>query len=188
MDPCSPAAFEAKYAAEPDPWRFTTSPYELGRYHSILELLSRDHYQSGYEPACSLGVLTARLAPRCDRLLAVDVAPTAVAVARRRCQDLPNTRVEIGSVAEPRREVFDLIVFSELGYYFSRETLTRVLRGVLSSLAAGGELVACHWTGESEDHVLAGAEVHDEIARQPELDQCGAKECDGFILDSWQRR
>src|SRR5690606_21321507 len=58
MDPCSAEAFEARYAADPDPWRFASSPAEMARYDAIMALLARRHYRSGYEPACSIGALT----------------------------------------------------------------------------------------------------------------------------------
>lgn len=190
MDPCSAEAFEARYAADPDPWKFATSSLELARYDAVAALLARRHYRSGYEPACSVGALTVRLAGRCERLVAVDVAPTAVRRAADRCRLLPHVHLEVGSVTEPPDEVFDLVVLSELGYYFSRPALDAVLDGVLERLAVGGELVACHWTGCSDDHVLSGAAVHEVIARRTDLEPLRhhvAVPGETFLLDSWRR-
>lgn len=188
MDPCSPAAFEAKYAEDPDPWRFASSPSELGRYDAIDALLAADRYRSAYEPACSVGVLTARLGHRCDQLLAVDVAPTAVAEAAARCGHLPHVRVEVGSVTDPGPERFDLVVLSEVGYYFTRAALAAVVDAVHSLLVPGGELVACHWTGHSEDHVLSGAVVHEVIAEHRDLEPLERDDGDTYVLASWRRR
>lgn len=187
MDPCSPAAFEAKYADDPDPWRFGSSPDEQGRYDAIVDLLARDRYWRGYEPACSVGVLTVQLAARCDRLLAVDVAPTAVATAAARCRHLLHVQVEVGSVVDPDPGGFDLVVLSEVGYYFSRPALAAVIDRLRSSLSPGGELVACHWTGYSEDHVLPGAAVHDVIGAHDGLAPLGRADGDTYLLASWRR-
>lgn len=188
MDPCSPAAFEARYQADRDPWRFATDADEQARYDAVVAVLGRDRYRSGYEPGCSIGVLTARLAPRCDQLLAVDVSATAVAEAARRCRDLLHVCTEVGSVADPRPDVFDLVVLSEVGYYFSSDELTGVLDGVLSSLSSGGELVACHWTGTSDDHVLSGATVHELIGGREELEPLRDVEGPAYLLGSWRAR
>jgi SAM-dependent methyltransferase len=83
---CSPEAFETMYRQSRDPWNFATSEYERGRYRAILDALLRGSYRRAFEPGCSIGELTARLACRCDRIVATDVAPSAVALARERCR------------------------------------------------------------------------------------------------------
>ncbi|CAN5622472.1 MAG: SAM-dependent methyltransferase [Iamia sp.] len=188
IDPCSPAAFEAKYRADPDPWAFASAPAEQQRYEAIVGLLRRERYETGYEPACSIGALTVRLAARCNELVAVDVAPTAVARTTERCRSMPRVRVEVGSVTDRRPERFDLVVLSEVGYYFSRPALVGVVDGVVASIPPGGELVACHWTGTSEDHVLAGATVHETIGGHPDLELLAHDDGPTYLLASWRRR
>src|ERR1700761_9074107 len=124
QSPVSPAAFEERYRHDPDPWNYRASPYEREKYDLTLKSFSRQHYASIFEPACSIGELTTLLAPRCDRLLAIDVSPTAVAKARERVADFNHVRVECADVCIcPLEGPFDLIVFSELGYYFDVQTL-----------------------------------------------------------------
>ena len=168
-EPWSPRAFEERYAGDADPWSFATSPYELARYDTILGALRPEphRYRLGYEPACSIGVLTERLAPRCDRLLATDVSPSAVAQAKERCGERDGLRIEVGSIQDGpgTDDPFDLVVFSELGYYFDEEELAAVVAGVRCLIGPGGDLIACHWSGESPDHRLSGAVVHDVMAR-----------------------
>ena len=53
-----------------------------------------------FEIGCSIGVLTRQLAPRCDGLLAVDVADAALRQAEERCEDQP--WVEFANMAVPR--------------------------------------------------------------------------------------
>jgi SAM-dependent methyltransferase len=157
----SEAAFEAKYRHSPDPWQFAASPYEQRRYSTLLRSLTQARYSRAFEPGCSVGVLTAALAERCDSLLACDIAPTAVDLARQRCAGFSNVCIDQADLAKfmpPGR--FDLIVFSELGYYFSAAALTKIIRALAKRMTPGGEFVAVHWRGRSEDHVLHGDAVH----------------------------
>src|SRR5579871_6437129 len=116
--------FEQRYLRAEDPWDFRTSQYERNRYAVTLASLTRRRYRFAFEPGCSIGELTVLLAARCDRVLATDVSPTAVARARTRCDRFPHVRIECGDVralsfeGEP-----DLIVLSEIAYYFSPEEL-----------------------------------------------------------------
>lgn len=188
FDPCSAEAFEARYAADPDPWHFASSSYELERYDALLEIMERDHYRSGYEPGCSVGVLTRKLARRCDSLLAVDVSATAVDAARTRCQDLPQVDVKVAEVGDVGVAEFDLVVMSEIGYYFEVPQLDELLTKLASALVPNGELVACHWTGRSVDHVLTGEVVHRQIAANHDLLLGRSQIHDGFLLETWYRR
>ena len=77
-----PAYFDQVYQANRDPWNFESSPYEQKKYTTTLATLPHPHYAEAFEIGCSLGVLTARLAPRCGKLLAVDVSEAALAQAR----------------------------------------------------------------------------------------------------------
>jgi hypothetical protein len=192
--PWSPAAFEERHARAGDPWSFATSAYELGRYDAI-EAALRPHphrYRSGYEPACSIGVLTERLAERCDALLATDVAPSAVASAQQRCAGCAGVTISVGSLeAGPHpADPPDLVVISEVGYYLEREELADVVRRLVAAAAPGADLVACHWTGASDDHRLHGREVHEVLALVlgPPASPSGRDGHDGFLLDTWRLR
>ncbi|WP_421118633.1 SAM-dependent methyltransferase [Aquihabitans daechungensis] len=190
--PWSPAAFEARYAADADPWSFASSAYEQGRYAAILAALrpAPHRYRLGFEPACSVGVLTQRLLARCDRLVATDVSPSAVVEASRRCGHRPGLRIDVAAVEDGpgTLDLPDLVVFSELGYYFDRAGLGAVVERLIRTTAPGGDLVACHWTGDSPDHRLHGSEVHEVLTGS--LADRGthvrSEVHDGFVLDSWR--
>lgn len=185
--PWSPAAFEERYRRAPDPWAFRSSPYEQRRYERIVAALDRPRYRSGYEPACSVGELTWRLATRCDHLRAVDVSATAVAATRELCRGLPGVEVAVGSVADEATTGHDLVAFSEVGYYFTVTELDAVIDRMVSALVPGGDLVACHWLGHSPDHQLHGSVVHERLAAHPALDRRLHEDHDGFVLDAWNR-
>jgi trans-aconitate methyltransferase len=187
-DPCSPEAFERRYRRHPDPWRFASSPYERHRYDVTLAALGRERYGKAIEPGCSVGELTARLALRCDWLLAADVSPTAAARARARCAGLANVVVRCADVEAELPDLdFDLVVFSELGYYFSGPRLSAVAQRLAGRLRSGGEFIAVHWLGHSADHVLHGSDVHRVLRETLTLTPARAQRHDGFLIDSWVR-
>jgi SAM-dependent methyltransferase len=180
--------FEEKYRANRDPWNFSSSSYELNRYDEIMRLLDDRFFSRGFEPGCSIGVLTARLAARCRRLFAMDISPTAVAMARERCAHYPNVTIVEGALPHDLpRETFDLIVFSEIGYYFERGVLAGVRDLLTERLAKQGVFVGVHWLGVSADHLLTGDEVHDVLRSSHSLGMTASRRHDGFLLESWER-
>ncbi|MFC6223531.1 class I SAM-dependent DNA methyltransferase [Hymenobacter artigasi] len=157
-----PEYFDHVYQANRDPWNFETSPYERGKYTATLAALPHPHYAEVFEIGCSLGVLTAQLASRCGHLLAVDVSEAALAQARARCVGLP--QVEIRQLRVPEefpRQTFDLIVLSEVGYYWSPADLARAADLLITSLNPGGQLLLVHWTPPVHDYPLTGDDVHE---------------------------
>ena len=87
--------FDGMYAAAPDPWGFEDRWYERRKYAISPGACSR---RSGIAPPSSRAAPSAcspqMLAPRCDTLLACDVAAAAVMAAAGRTSDLPQVRVE----------------------------------------------------------------------------------------------
>lgn len=158
-----PDYFADVYAASADPWGFTTRWYEERKYALTLAMLPRRRYADAFEPGCSIGVLTALLAPRCDRLLSCDVAPEALRQARRRS---PGTRVERRMIPREWPDGrFDLIVFSELLYYLGERDLRTVAELGAGSLNPGGHLLAVHWRHPVPDYPRTGDEAHAALRR-----------------------
>lgn len=186
-EPWAPEAFEERYRRAPDPWDFGTSPYEQGRYEAIVASLPGEHYRSGYEPGCSIGELTWRLAQVCDALRAVDVSETAVARTAERVRGMHGVTVGVASVDTDSTMGHDLVVFSEIGYYFSLDELDRVLDRLVAAMVRGGDLVACNWLGHSPDHRLHGSVVHDRIAARTDLQPLTEATHDGFVIGAWRR-
>ena len=145
-----PDYFEARYAADPDPWRFATSAYERAKYAATLAALPRPRYARALEVGCSIGVLTRRLAERCDALVALDVAEAALDQARARCRDLAHVRFARAQVPGAWPEGgFDLILLSEVVYYLDAADVGRLADRLQGSLRPGGDVVLVHWTGET---------------------------------------
>lgn len=156
-----PAYFDRIYAADADPWSFGSSDYEHAKYAATLAALPRAGYDRAFEIGCSIGVLTAQLAERCRQLLAVDVAQAALDQAQQRCALLPQVELQCMQVpSELPPGDFDLIVLSEVGYYWSLPDLHRALDWMFGALRSGGHLVLVHWTPVVADYPLTGDDVH----------------------------
>jgi SAM-dependent methyltransferase len=164
--------FEDLYEASPDPWGFETSPYERHKYERTLSALARRRrgYHRALEVGCSIGVFTAMLAPLCEELLAVDVSEKAAAVAKERLNSLPHVSVERLTLPEETPEgPFDLIVASEVLYYWPKDVMLAALRRFEEVLTPGGVLLAVHWRKETKTYPLQGDEVHELLLRHTRL-------------------
>jgi SAM-dependent methyltransferase len=162
--------FDKLYASSADPWGFGTRWYEARKYAVSLALLPAERYGEAFEPGCSIGVLTELLAARCDRVLSCDGAAAAIDRAAARTAALPNVRVQRGIIPDdwPPGQ-FDLIVFSEILYYFAGGDLAQVLSLGMAALRPGGTLLAVHWRHPVAEYPRSGDEVHQALAAQAGL-------------------
>ncbi len=166
----SPGFFEAKYQSATDPWRFATDPYEQQRYKALTAAIDHRRYRHAFEPGCSIGVFTERLAGLCDLVEAIDFSPTASALTRVRCADLSNVRVQCAALPQANPSVgYDLLVLSEIGYYFELDRWAALSAALVNVMPLGGTVLAAHWLGDSTHHRLTGDQVHDALHRNPNL-------------------
>ena len=182
--------FRTVYSASKDPWQFETSPYETAKYRHTLEALPRSRYAQGFEIGCSIGVLTALLAPRCDYLLSVDTVEAPLAVARQRLRDHPRVsfkKMRLPAEFPTRR--FDLVVLSEVGYYWSAADLEKSVALIRDHLVPGGTLLLVHYTPYVPDYPLTGDEVHDTFAANLGAAFLNLRQerQERYRLDVWQR-
>ena len=146
--------FNNLYAAADDPWGFGDRWYEKRKRALTLALLPDLEYAAVLELGCSIGVLTEELAPRCRSLLATDVSSAAVDAARSRCAHLPQVTVVQGAVVPSG--AFDLVVVSEVLYYFELEAARRFADEVMQTPT----VVAVHWRHPVADYPISGDEAH----------------------------
>jgi SAM-dependent methyltransferase len=181
-----PGYFDALYAADPDPWRFTTSDYEREKYGESLAALPKPFYEDALEVGCSIGIFTQSLARRCGNLLAVDVADQALAQARQNCP-APNVIFEKRRVPQdwPQRS-FDLIVLSEVLYYLDTVALSRVARQVFDSLRPGGNALLVHYLGET-DYPLSGDDAAEHFLHEAGLEPTLQLRRDLYRLDALKK-
>src|SRR6202000_3253872 len=106
-----------------------------------LAALPRPRFRRGFEPGCSIGVFTRLLAGRCDRLLATDILEVPLAAARERTAGLDQVEIQRMTIPDEwPTGTFDLVVLSEIGYYFEPRELDRVLAATGPSLRHRGLL------------------------------------------------
>jgi SAM-dependent methyltransferase len=180
--------FDGMYAASRDPWGFESRWYERRKYAISLAMLPAERYAAAFEPACSIGVFTEQLAARCDSVLAGDGAMAAVQAARTRTRQLPHVRVQ--HLVLPRcwpPATFDLIVLSELLYYFSDSDLACILDNATASLRPGGTLLAVHWRHPVTDHPRGGDDVHGVLAQRPGLARLVSHREPDFLAEVYLR-
>jgi SAM-dependent methyltransferase len=183
-----PDYFDDVYAANADPWGFETKPYEQAKYADTLRSLPRDHYNKVFEIGCSLGVLTAMLAPRCGSLLAVDGSEAPLVRARELCRDFP--QVQIAQMQVPDQfpdTLFDLILVSEVGYYWSPDDFQKAQAAILDHLTPGGQLMLVHWTPPVHDYPLTGDEVHEAFLKLDGLKPLSGHREETYRLDVLER-
>lgn len=158
----SDQALDRLHVAEPDPWGVDVRLYERRKRALTLAMLPRDRFARGLELGCSTGALAGELAGRCDALVALDSSAAAVEAARRRLAPF-GTDVEVrlaGLPADWPEGPFDLIVVSEVGYFFSPRDLDQLIERIRGSLTPDGVLLLCHWRHPVVGWVLDGAQVH----------------------------
>ncbi len=154
-----PGYFNTLYAETADPWGFATSAYEDAKYAATLAALPRPRYASAVEVGCSIGVLTARLAARCDALLATDVAQAALDSAAARCAGLAVTFARSTLPLTPPAGQFELILLSEVLYYFTAPDVDRVAAAARGMAVPGADIVLVHWLGPTPDYPLTGEDA-----------------------------
>jgi predicted TPR repeat methyltransferase len=187
MASTSRSYFDALYEEDSDPWQFATSDYERRKYALTVAALPRARYRNAFEPGCSIGVLSEQLALHCDRLLSTDIVGTALKMAQARLEQHRHVAVEARAIpGEWPDEIFDLVVLSEIAYYFDQEELERVLESVVATTRAGAHLLAVHWRGAT-DYPLSGDEVHERIGLHREFRILVHHLEDEFRLDVWER-
>ena len=191
-DKSSAEFFEARYRDSGDPWDLAHDSYEQARYDTVIRALGGRRYRYAYEPGCAVGALTVKLAEICDRVDASDFSRTAVEQARQRCVSYPGVEVRCASLTDPAPiGEYDLIVLSEIGYYFTLTAWQCLVSDIANRMQPGAILLASHWLGRSPDHILSGDEVH-ACMQHPKLKHEHAERHadpnhSGFRLDRWTR-
>jgi SAM-dependent methyltransferase len=128
------------------------------------------------------------LAPRCERLVTVDVSPTAVAQARSRLAGHAAVDPIVGAIPAAVPPLpFDLVVASEILYYLSDEDLAATLSLLRRCMVAGAELVAVHWRPPGPERPRDAEQAHAALASAPWLASVRRDETDDYLLEVFRR-
>ncbi|AQR62863.1 NodS family protein [Brevundimonas sp. LM2] len=183
--------FEDMFQGDDDPWGLESRPYEAAKFDRSVQALEGRHYPRGFEVGCAGGTLTQRLAPLTGDLLAVDISETALARARRRCADQPQVRFARMAFPgqTPTEPGFDLIVLSEVAYYWDDADLDRAAAFVAQALVPGGDLLLVHFTGETDYPQTGDAAVQKlAVALATDIEVVRTERHSRYRLDLWRRR
>lgn len=143
--------FDDLYARDPDPWRFATSAYEAEKYAATVAAVGDRRYRTGLEVGCSIGVLSAQLAPLCDSFLGIDISEKPLEAARERCAGIGSARFLCGRVPTDWPDGgLDLVILSEVLYFLSEEDINETAARVRGSLWPGGRVLLVNWLGSEE--------------------------------------
>ncbi|KQN27331.1 NodS family protein [Sphingomonas sp. Leaf34] len=183
--------FDGIFAHDDDPWSLASSAYEAAKFARTIAVLDDRRYASALEIGCAHGVLTRQLAPLCADLLAIDIAGKAIAYARERCRMLPQVRFERKAFpgALPVVGPLDLVMLSEVVYYWSDADLLTAGAWLRTHVAAGGRILLVHWVGAT-DYPQTGdaavAKLHDAVGGAVAVEHAERTDC--YRLDLWRRR
>jgi SAM-dependent methyltransferase len=159
----APEYFEKLYRDDPDPWDFETSDYEAGKYAETIKSLGSEQAASALEVGCANGVLTRSLADHCQSLLAIDVSATALRAAQLRCANLRHVTFRLAGIPDDAvTGLFDLIVLSEVAYYWDAADAERAAAIFKSQHTSGGRVLLVHWLGET-DYPVSGDEAVERL-------------------------
>jgi trans-aconitate methyltransferase len=156
---CAPAYdhayFERLYSDHVDPWSVLASAYERNKFEATIDALDKPTYEHALELGCSIGGLTKYLAPRCNALTAIDTSVAALKRAREWCPE-PHVRFVQAHLPDGDwKGAYDLVVLSEVLYYFTVPALVRLAGRLTHAIMPTTTFVVVHWTGET-DYPLTG--------------------------------
>jgi len=152
---CRAADFAPVYArAQHDAWGYEQRKFECRRFDLILKLASMVSARRALEVGCAEGHLTQRLSPLVDELVACDIVEEAVRRTEVNCSGLRNISFLSADVRKHwPAGMFDLLVYSDVLYYFTRKEVRRVIRASARHLCPGGYLLfANEWRTDYRWH------------------------------------
>lgn len=185
--------FDVIYQNEVDPWAIGTAWYERRKRTILMACLPQEGYRYALELGCGRGHTTAVLARRCDTVRAIDLSLTAVHECRRRMNESGITNAEIEQLRLPwywplsSHRSPDLLVVSELAYYFSDFELDSLIERCIRSLSIGGHWVMCHYRLPFHDRRQETDPMHEVIDGNARLKRVVMYSEESFRLDVWQR-
>jgi len=178
------AHFQRIYAESEDPWNFRSSVYEREKYAATLAALPARRFSQGLEVGCSIGELTALLAPLCDSLVGIDIVAEPLAAARLRCAGTPHVRFnQLCAPAEWPNGRFDLVMLSEVLYFLSSSDIRHLAGRVCQTLAPGGVVVLVNWLGQTDDPATGHAAAQTFIDAAPNLHHDMHQTHPGYRID-----
>ncbi len=136
-----------------DPYDVTSVDYELEKYGKIVKALDvKEKHGTILEIGCGEGHLTKMYPHKADRILAVDISDMALSRARKNTAGMDNVEIRRMDIFnEPLEQAFDVVICSEVLFYFEPEQLPGVVERVVGWTKPGGYLVLVHTRALADD-------------------------------------
>jgi SAM-dependent methyltransferase len=145
-----------------DYWELETSPFEAARYDALLAVLGPRRLARVLEIGCGAGAFTRRLAAIADEIVALDVAPSAIARAQASPPGPATVRFAVANIMDYDLRAagpFDLIVMTEtiyyLGWLYSFFDVAWLALELFAATAPGGRLLLADTLGGCTDALLS---------------------------------
>ncbi|WCT72681.1 SAM-dependent methyltransferase [Sphingomonas naphthae] len=184
------AYFDGIFESDDDPWDLASSAYEAAKFRHTRAALADRRYERALEIGCAHGVLTGELIGLCDTLLAVDISTMALAKARERVGDRSGLMLQRMAFPSetPEGGSFDLVILSEVAYYWSVADLDRAAEWLRDHVAPNGRIILVHYTGET-DYPQTGDEAVDALWAElsPDYSVVTAERRETYRLDLWEK-
>ncbi len=166
-------ALEAVYADDPDPWAAASTDYRYQRrkYEVLTSLLPERRFHRALDLGCGTGLMSRHLARRAASVVGVDLAPSALATARKLHAELPNVSFEVHDVMDLPRSfdgTFDLVVVADVLYYVSPlddAALAAIAKRIAKLLVPGGIcMLVDHYFFRLDPDSRRSRRIHDVFA------------------------
>jgi 2-polyprenyl-3-methyl-5-hydroxy-6-metoxy-1,4-benzoquinol methylase len=196
----APASFDAVFAETPDPWESTSSDRERERFAvtlSVLEASGVAKFSCAVELGCAEGVFTARLAPLCNNLLALDFSQVALERAKSRLREYPDVTFRQWDMRHETLEgQFDLVVaMGVLTSLYRPGDVKRIADSIIDAMTPHGFLLFSDvrqspvfeeaWWGR---YMLRGGEqIRRLLSRSPRLENLASADTSSHVFALYQR-
>ncbi|MDV3456850.1 class I SAM-dependent methyltransferase [Sphingomonas sp. HF-S4] len=166
MRPITLDGFEAKFAADPDPWFTFSDRDEAHKRQAILHALGSGKRGRILELAAGNGSNSATLARRTLRLDATEGTAEGTALVAKAIADCPGARALRLALPDPFPSPrYDAIIVAEVLYYLTARVMAETARRVSRALPVGGRLVLAHHRIDFHDFVQHAAGIHADFLR-----------------------
>jgi SAM-dependent methyltransferase len=144
-----------------DPWNFARSAFDAERYAKQMALVGDRKYRRVLDLGCGSGEFTRLLCDIADAVVAVDIAPTAIAAAKKRCEGRSNVEFRVADMMKDDARAggpWDLIVMSEsiycLGWLYPLFDVGWFVSELLRAMRPGARFLLVNTIGTQSDYLL----------------------------------
>lgn len=132
-----------------DPYQLSRTE-EISKFEKAFQLLQGAQFKEALEIGCGEGKTTAYLVPMAEKITAIDISD--IAIRRAKSRNYPNVLFKQADFfTEQLSEAFDLILCSEVLYYFEPAQLLRVVERIAELLEPEGTLLLLHHRSVKDD-------------------------------------